>query len=161
MADADAPDEDGTSFIEFEGMPVLSRSAFQLHSFGIINSIKDGHPGFVSDAYLNAIAAEATTTALELEAAGMWERRDGGYFIVADEMVTMAIDFNEQSDRQQGECAQRGEPLPSEEGRKTGRVSASTAPFRSNGLTAAQSRCPTAVHSARTLAKRESVAFGG
>jgi hypothetical protein len=38
----------------------------------------------------------------------MWERRDGGYFIVADEMVKMAIDFNEQSDRQQAGCAQRG-----------------------------------------------------
>jgi hypothetical protein len=119
MADADNPDGDDTSFIEFEGMPVLSRSAFQLHSFGIINSIKDGHPGFVSDDYLNAIAAETTTTALELEAAGMWERRDGGYFIVADEMVKMAIDFNEQSDRQQGECAQRGKHLPSGEGRKS------------------------------------------
>jgi hypothetical protein len=55
MADAnDALGEDHTSFIEFEGMS-----------------------GFVSDSYLNAIAAETTTTALELEAAGMWERRDG------------------------------------------------------------------------------------
>jgi hypothetical protein len=32
-------------------------------------------PGFVSDDYLTAIAAETTITALELQAAGMWERR--------------------------------------------------------------------------------------
>jgi hypothetical protein len=50
----------------------------------------------VSDDYLNAIAVE-TTTALELEAAGVWERRDGGYLIVADEMVKVAIDFHERT----------------------------------------------------------------
>ena len=116
MADADALGGDHTSFIQFEGMPVLSRAAFQLHSFGVINSIKDGRPGFVSDDYLNAISAETTTTALELEAAGMWERRDGGYFIVADEMLKVAIDFNEQTDRREAECARRGEHLPSADG---------------------------------------------
>lgn len=115
MADADGRDEDGTTFIEFEGMPTLSRAAFQLHGFAVINSIRDGHPGFVSDDYLNAISAETTTTALELEAAGMWERRDGGYFIVADEMVKMAINANEQRDRQQAECAERGEHVPPED----------------------------------------------
>jgi hypothetical protein len=122
MADANALGGDHTSFIQFEGMPVLSRVAFQLHSFGVINSIKDGRPGFVSDDYLTAISAETTTTALELEAAGMWERRDGGYFIVADEMVKMAIDFNEQSDRREAECARRGEHLPSGDGRESGWV---------------------------------------
>ncbi|MBB5155905.1 hypothetical protein [Saccharopolyspora phatthalungensis] len=122
MADADDAELDDTSFIEFEGMPALSRSTFQLHSFAIINSIKDGRPGFVSDDYLNAIAAETTTAAVELEAAGMWERRDGGYFIVADEMVKMAINFNEQSNRKQDECAQRGAHLPPDESRKSGWV---------------------------------------
>lgn len=92
MAAADAPGGDDTTFFEFEGMPVLSRSALQLHVAGVVNSIEGGRPGFLSDGYLNAIAAETTTAALELEAAGMWERRDGGYFIVADEMVKMAID---------------------------------------------------------------------
>lgn len=120
MADADAPGGDDTTFIEFEGMPVLSRSALQLHVAGVVNSIEDGRPGFVSDDYLNAIAAETTTAALELEAAGMWERRDGGYFIVADEMVKMAIDFNERSDRQEAECARRGKHLPSGDGRESG-----------------------------------------
>jgi hypothetical protein len=118
----DESDDDDTTFIRFEGMPVLSRSAFQLHSFAVLNSLQDGYPGFVSDDYLNAIAVETTTTALELEAAGMWERRDGGYFIVADEMVKMAIDFNEETDRKHAECARRGEHVPSDEGRKSGWV---------------------------------------
>jgi hypothetical protein len=113
MADADALGDDDTTFIQFEGMPALSRAAIQLHGFGIVNSIQEGRPGFVSDDYLNAIAAETTTTALELEAAGMWERRDGGYLIVADDMVKAAIEFNERTDRQEAECARRGEHLPS------------------------------------------------
>jgi hypothetical protein len=111
---SDGADEDAATFLQFEGMPTLSRAAFQLHSFAIINSIKDGHPGFVSDDYLNAITAETTTTALELEAAGMWQRRDGGYFIVSDEMVRMAINYGEQRDRREAECAQRSAHLPSD-----------------------------------------------
>jgi hypothetical protein len=116
MADAAAQGDDHTSFIQFEDMPALSRAALQLHMAGVINSIADGHPGFVSDDYLNAIAAETTTAALELETAGMWERRDDGYFIVADEAVKVAIDFNERTDRQQAECAQRGEHFPPGDG---------------------------------------------
>ena len=123
MADADAlGGDDHTAFIQFEGMPVLSRAAIQLHTAGIVNSIQDGQPGFVSDDYLNAISAETTTTALELEAAGMWERRDGGYLIVADEMLKVAIDFNERTGRQEAECARRGEHLPSGDNSKSGWV---------------------------------------
>ena len=94
-------------------MPALSRAAIQLHMAAAINSLADGHPGFVSDDYLNAIAAETTTAAVELETAGMWERRDGGYLITADEAVKIAIGFNERTDRQKAECAQRGKHLPS------------------------------------------------
>jgi len=114
MADADAPGDDHTTFIKAEGMPTLSRAAFQMHTFGGINSIQDGRPGFVSDEYLNAIAAETTTTVLELEATGMWERGEGGYLIVADDMLKIAIDFNEKTDRLEAECAQRGAHLPSD-----------------------------------------------
>jgi hypothetical protein len=120
MADADALGEDHTSFIKFEGMPLLSRAAIQLHVAGIVASIEDGQPGFVSDDHLNAIAAETTTTVLELEAAGTWERRDGGYLIVADEMVKLAIDFHERTDRQEAECARRGEHLLSGDDREPG-----------------------------------------
>jgi hypothetical protein len=120
MADADAMGEDHTSFIQFEGMPVLSRAALPLHAAAIASSIEDGQARFVNDDYLNAIAAETTTAALELEAAGMWERRDGGYLIVADEMVKIAVDFHERTDRPEAECAQRGEHLPSGGGRESG-----------------------------------------
>ena len=70
VADADTLGEDHTSFIQFEGMPVLSRTAIQLHAAAIASSIEDGQPGFVDDDYLNALAAETTTTALELEGGG-------------------------------------------------------------------------------------------
>lgn len=99
---------DATSFIEFEGMPLLSRAALMLHGFASVASLADGRPGFVSDDYLNAISAQTTTAAVELETSGMWERRDGGYFIVADQIVKIAIDANEHSDRLRGECAARG-----------------------------------------------------
>ena len=122
MADADALGDDHTTFIQVEGMPVLSRAAIQLHTAGIVNSVQDGQPGFVSDDYLNAIAAETTTTVLELEAAGMWERRDGGYLIVADDMVKAAIDFHERTDRQEAECARRGKHLPPDGGSESGWV---------------------------------------
>jgi hypothetical protein len=64
----DAEDSDHAAFIRFEGLrapgrdedAVLSRAAFQMHGFGMLNSIRDGHPGFVSDDYLNAIAAETS-----------------------------------------------------------------------------------------------------
>jgi hypothetical protein len=122
MAHADALGDDHTTFIQFEGMPALSRAAVQLHTSGIVNSIQGGQPGFVSDGYLNAITAETTTTVLELEAAGIWERRDGGYLIVADEMLKVAIDFNERTDRQEAECARRGEHLPSGDDGESGWV---------------------------------------
>lgn len=121
MADADAPGDDHTHFLRFGGMPALSWAAFRLHNAGIAHSIEDGRPGFVSDDYLNAITAETTTTVLELEAAGMWERRDGGYFIVADDMAGVDIDFSERTGRQQAECARRGEHLPAG-GRESGWV---------------------------------------
>lgn len=122
MADADALGDDHTAFIQFEDMSVLSRAAIQLHTAGIVNSIQDGQPGFVSDDYLNAISAETTTTALELEATCMWERRDGGYLIVADEMLKVAIDFHERTGRQEAECARRGEHLPSGDDSESGWV---------------------------------------
>ncbi len=69
---------------------MLSRAAFQLHSFSIVESVNDGHAGFVSDDYLSAISAETDLTATELCLAGLWERVDGGYTI-HDDMVEMAV----------------------------------------------------------------------
>lgn len=102
--------DDDVTFLDMGGyLPPLSRSAFQLHGFAVINSIKDGTPGFVSDDYLNAISAETTTPALELEVAGVWERREDGYFIVKDEMLKIALDWGEENDARQAECLERGE----------------------------------------------------
>lgn len=61
-------------------------------------------------------------TALELEAAGIWARRDDGYFIVADDMVRWAIDFNERKDRLAVECRQRGQHVADPEKRGSGWV---------------------------------------
>lgn len=53
-------------------------------------------------------------------AAGMWESRDGGYLIVTDEMVKVAIYFQERTGRLMAECAQRGEHLPSGDDHRSG-----------------------------------------
>ena len=55
----------------------------------------------------------------------MWERRDGGYLIVADDMLKVAIDFNEKTDRLEAECAQRGGHLPSDGDDESGWVTCS------------------------------------
>ena len=111
-----ADSDDANSFIDFGGeLGALSRAAFSLHGFAIINSIRDGHPGFVDDDYLNAISADSTIAVAELEAAGAWARRDGGYFIVADEMVEMAIEANERMARSAAECRARGAHPPDPE----------------------------------------------
>lgn len=104
---------DANPFIHIGGdLGVVSRAALQLHGFAIINSIRDGHPGFVHDDYLNAISADTTTAVAELEAAGAWVRRDGGYFIVADEMVEVAIAANERMARSAAECQARSAHVP-------------------------------------------------
>ena len=107
--------DDGAAFLEVEGLGVLSRAAFQLHSFAIVNSVTDGTPGFVADEYLEAISAEATIAALELEMAGLWARREGGYFVVADDMVKIVIDSNERRARLAAVCRARGRHIPDEE----------------------------------------------
>ncbi|MCW2555401.1 MAG: hypothetical protein JWR78_5182 [Mycobacterium sp.] len=110
--------EDDPHFIDVEGdlggegMGVLSRNALNLFGHGMINSVSEGTPGFVSDEYLNAISAKTTLAAAELEAEGLWERRDGGYFVLADDMVKMLIDQNEEMDRLKDECAERGRHIP-------------------------------------------------
>jgi hypothetical protein len=109
------PEDDGTrAFIDFEGLGVLSRAAFRLHGFAIVNSLKDGHPGFVSDEYLNAISAETTVTVLELEAAGIWERRTDGYLIIADDMLRRLVEHNELQGKQAAVCDARGTHVPGE-----------------------------------------------
>src|SRR5215211_8139690 len=79
-----ADDDEHSTFIRLEGLrdghgsePIVPMAALQLHAAGIVNSARDGHPGFVSDDYLNAIAAKTSITATELCTAGMWRRVSG------------------------------------------------------------------------------------
>ncbi|TAJ49664.1 MAG: hypothetical protein EPO52_01510 [Herbiconiux sp.] len=100
--------DDDTSFLDVEGRGVMSRAAFQLHSFAIVNSFQEGTPGFVSDDYLSSISAETSVAALELETIGMWERREGGYFVKDDATVSMLINHNERMEALAAECERRG-----------------------------------------------------
>lgn len=119
---SDPEDDDHTTFFRMslseddDGSPVLSRAAFQMHGFGMVQSVRDGTPGFVSDDYLNAISAETSVTATELCMLGLWERDDerGGYTI-NDPMVADLIEFNEQMDRDMQFCATTGGHEASEE----------------------------------------------
>jgi hypothetical protein len=117
-----AEDEDHTTFIRLEGgrdgngeEPIISRAAFQLHGFGIVNSAKDGHPGFVSDEYLSAISAETTITAAELCATGMWQRVDGGYEVLDRDMVEMSVDQFRRMDEDREFCQATGGHEPSDD----------------------------------------------
>jgi hypothetical protein len=112
---------DHTSFIHLEGLTtvegdplILSRAAFDLHSFEIMNSVKDGTPGFVSDDYLNAIPAETSITAAELCTAGMWRRVEGGYEVLDQEMVDFAVTTGRRRTDRAEFCAATGghEPHP-------------------------------------------------
>lgn len=113
-------DDDHTYFIRIGGAdestddaPIVSRAAFQLHSFGIVNSVEDGHPGFVSDDYLNAISAETTITAAELCTAGLWRRVDGGYEVLEPELVQMVVDQLRRYDENEKPCEMTGGHEPS------------------------------------------------
>ena len=87
-------DEEHTHFLAVEkpgGEPtVLSHAAFTLSAAALSNSVADGTPGFISDDYLSAIAAETDLTATELVLAGEWERVDGGYRVVDPKMQEFA-----------------------------------------------------------------------
>lgn len=75
---------------------VLSRAAMHLHTFGVLSSIEAGDPGFVSDRYLNAIAAETSITAVELCLAGLWERVPCGYQVSDTDTMSVAVQIHGQ-----------------------------------------------------------------
>lgn len=107
----DPEDRDHTEFIAFDGhelegeQVVLSRAAFMLHGMAVMNSIRDGDPGFVPDEYLNAIKAETTVTAAELVTAGLWRRDDGGYLVLDQHILKMAIDADDHLAQLKAQCA--------------------------------------------------------
>jgi hypothetical protein len=81
--------------INSEGGPlILSRAAFELHGHGIINSVRNDTPGFVSDEYLNGLSADTAVSATELCMVGLWRRTYDGYDILDREMLEIAIEQN-------------------------------------------------------------------
>lgn len=72
------------------GSAVVSRAALKLHTYAVIVSIKDGHPGYVRDDYLSAIRVETTLPALELTLAGLWTREGDGYRVCEGETLRVA-----------------------------------------------------------------------
>jgi hypothetical protein len=109
-------DDDQQGFLDVEGMGIVSVGAFQLHTAALIHSFDYETPGFVPDDYLEAITAETTVTVLELETAGLWERREGGYIVKDDAAVRLILNQRERADRLARECQARGHHLPDEEG---------------------------------------------
>src|SRR5579875_1603144 len=77
-------------FTHVVGSTVITREALKLHTYAVIVSIKDGHPGFVADEYLSAVRVETSLSALELTLAGLWCRVDGGYEVSEDETLRVA-----------------------------------------------------------------------
>lgn len=118
---SDPEDDDHTTFLQLgvrnpDGEePPLSRAAFQLHGFGVMESVADGTPGFVSDEYLNAISAETTITVAELCTAGLWQRTDGGYEVLDREALQVVTDFNHKMDRDRDFCRATGGHEPSQD----------------------------------------------
>jgi hypothetical protein len=110
----DADDADHTTFFQLGARneqgdePVLSRAAFQLHTFAIVNSVEYGHLGLVPDEYLNAIAAETTIAAAELCANNMWRRIDGGYEVLDRETVQLVVDQSRKMDEDRQFCQATG-----------------------------------------------------
>lgn len=105
-------ESDGDSYLQAGDLPPLSIPAFQLHTFAIIESFQRGTPGFVADDYLENIAAETTVTAVELETAGLWVRREGGYFVDDDATIDMVLSFNERQSEGAAECLALGRHTP-------------------------------------------------
>lgn len=79
----DAEDWDHTTFVEMASQrgpgKALSIAATNLHIFAYAYSDENGHPGFITDEYLNALDTETTMSAVELCVNGYWQRSDGGY----------------------------------------------------------------------------------
>lgn len=123
---SDPEDDDHTTFLRLGGSeeddeqdddaPVVSRAAFQLHGAAIVNSVRDGTPGFISDDYLNAITAETTVTATELCMTGLWERdHERGGYILNDPMVADVVEMHERMNRDKGFCEATGGHTPDPE----------------------------------------------
>ena len=74
---------------------VMSWSAYDLQVRATARSVASGQPGFVPHDYLehlDGLGLQATITAGELCAVGLWERAGGGYRILHRDLVRQRKD---------------------------------------------------------------------
>jgi hypothetical protein len=90
------------------GSSVVSRTALRLHVYAILASIEAGHPGLVTDEYLNAVTAETSVAAIELCTAGLWERSDRGYLVLESETDRVAYEVHRQLEELSDWCRLTG-----------------------------------------------------
>jgi hypothetical protein len=116
-------DEAGyTVFVRFGGQRgartgdrVVSRVALRLHVYAILASIEAGHPGLVTDAYLNAVTVETSVAALELCTAGLWTRTEHGYRVLDSETDRVATEVHRQLEDLSELCRMTGGHIADEE----------------------------------------------
>lgn len=94
-------DISGEAFVHLGGRngPLVSTQALKLHTYGVVASIANGEPGFVSHDYLNAVSVETTVVALELTLAGVWSPEPGGYRVAEHETLRVARSVQRQLGR--------------------------------------------------------------
>jgi hypothetical protein len=90
------------------GDTVVSRGALRLHVYAVLASIEAGHPGRVSDGYLDAVAAATSVDALELCTAGLWTRHGDGYDVLESEVMRMASEVHRQLEDLTAWCRRTG-----------------------------------------------------
>jgi hypothetical protein len=101
-------------FVRFRGErgsgadTMVSRSALRLHVYAVLASIEADTAGLVTDAYLDAVTAETSVDALELETAGLWTRVDAGYQVLDSEVMRMASEVHRQLDELSARCRASG-----------------------------------------------------
>lgn len=90
---------------------MLSRDAFQLHGFAIVNSFTDA-AGFRFRCLPERDQRRDDDPHMELVAAGIWERRPRDYFIVEDRLTKDLITHNELMAERAAQCLARRLHLP-------------------------------------------------
>ena len=81
------------------GGHLVSTDALKLHTYGVVASIANGEPGWISFDYLNAVRVDTTVPALELTLAGVWSAEPGGYRVAEQETLRVARMVHEQLSR--------------------------------------------------------------
>ena len=108
--DGVAPAVRGGSYVELPSeqdgaaSPVaLSAEAYRLHLYALSDSVVDGHPGRVTDEYLQARSVDDRCVR-ELCAVASWEAVEGGYRILDEEALAAIVATFEEAGRVAQDC---------------------------------------------------------